>query len=115
MFVNEKHTGGDNLSRGYLFNISVVHVSRMCLRICLFFITLVLIAILLGMGTLLGPMTQLIAVKATLRPTTASPHTLSIYEQVARRLPRSSMGSIVATATRIAISTATSVGSFSME
>ena len=43
-----------------------MHVSRMCLRICLFLIALVLIAILLGMGTLLGPMTQLVIAEAWL-------------------------------------------------
>ena len=43
-----------------------MHISRMCFWIGLFLITLVLIAILLGMGTLLGPMTQLIAVEAWL-------------------------------------------------
>ena len=36
----------------------------MCLRIDLLLITLVLIAVLLGMGTLLGPMAQLIIVEA---------------------------------------------------
>jgi hypothetical protein len=42
-------------------------------------------------------------------------HTLRIYEQVARRLLRSSMGSTEAAAMRLAISTAISFGSNSME
>ena len=63
---NKKHTGGDNFSRRDFFNSCVMHVSRTCLWICLFLITLVLIVILLGMGALLGPMTQLITVEAWL-------------------------------------------------
>ena len=43
-----------------------MHISRICFGIGLFLITLVLIAILLGMGALLGPMTQLIAFEAWL-------------------------------------------------
>ena len=66
MFVNKKHTGGDNFSRMNFFNNCVMHVSRICLWICLFLITLVLIAILLGMGTLLRLMAQLIVVEAWL-------------------------------------------------
>jgi hypothetical protein len=42
-------------------------------------------------------------------------HTLRIYEQVARRLLRSSMGSTEAAAMRLAISTTISFGSNSME
>ena len=57
MFVNKKHTNGDNFSRGNFFNSFVMHVSRTCLWICLFLITLVLIAILFRMGALLGLMT----------------------------------------------------------
>ena len=64
MFVNKKHTGDDNFSHRNFFNSGVMHVSRKCLRIGLFLITLVLIAILLGMGTLLGPMAQLVIVEA---------------------------------------------------
>ena len=66
MFVNKKHTGGGNFSCRDFFHSYVMHVSSMCLRIGLFLITLVLIAILLGMGTLLGPMAQLIIVEARL-------------------------------------------------
>ena len=66
MFVNKKHTGGDNFSHRNFFNSYVMHVSKTCFRIGLFLITLVLIAILLGMGTLLGPMAQLIAIEAWL-------------------------------------------------
>ena len=56
MFVNKKHIGGDNFSHRDFFHSYIMHVSRMCFRIYLFLITLVLIAILLGMGTLLCPM-----------------------------------------------------------
>ena len=66
MFVNKKHTGGDNFSHKDFFHSYIMHVSRICLRIFLFLITLVLIAILLRMGTLLGPMAQLIVVEAWL-------------------------------------------------
>ena len=66
MFVNKKHTNGDNLSYGNLFNNSVVHVARTCFRICLSLIVLVLIIVLLRMGAFLGPMTQLIIVEAWL-------------------------------------------------
>ena len=66
MFVNKKHTSSDNLSCGNLFNSDVVHVSRMCFRICLSLIILVLIVVLLRMGALLGPMTHLITVEAGL-------------------------------------------------
>ena len=66
MFVNKKHTSGDNFTYRNLFNSGVMHVSRTCFRICLFLITLVLIAILLGMGALLGPMAQLVTVEAGL-------------------------------------------------
>jgi len=61
MFVNKKHTGGHNFSHENFFHGYIMHVSRMC-----FWIGLVLIAILLGMGALLGPMTQLIALEAWL-------------------------------------------------
>ena len=64
MFVNKKHTGGDNFSRRDFFNSGIMHISRMCFRICLFLIALVLIAVLLRMGAFLGPMTQLITVEA---------------------------------------------------
>ena len=66
MFVNKKHTSGDNFSHRNFFNIYVMHVSRTCIWICLFLITLILIAVLLGMGALFGPMAQLIIVEAWL-------------------------------------------------
>ena len=66
MFVNKKHTGCDNFSRRNFFNNGIMHVSRMCFRICLSPIALVLIAVLLRMGALLGPMAQLIIVEAWL-------------------------------------------------
>ena len=66
MFVNKKHTGGDNFSRRDFFHSYVMHVSMACLRIGLFLITLVLIATLLGMGAFLGPMAQLVIVEAWL-------------------------------------------------
>ena len=66
MFVNKKHTGGNNFPCENFFHRGVVHGSKTCLRIDLLLITLVLIAILLGMGALLGLMTQLIVVEAWL-------------------------------------------------
>ena len=66
MFVNKKHTGGDNFSCRDFFNSCVMHVSRTCLWIYLFLITLVLIVILLRMGALLGLMAQLVTIKAWL-------------------------------------------------
>ena len=66
MFVNKKHIGGHNFSRGNFFHGYIMHVSRTCFWIGLFLITLVLITIFLGMGALLDPMTQLIAVEAWL-------------------------------------------------
>ena len=50
MFVNKKHTNGDNFSHRNFFHSCILHVSRTCFWIGLFLITLVLIAILLGMG-----------------------------------------------------------------
>ena len=66
MFVNKKHTSSDNLSCGHLFNSSIVHVSRTCLRVCLPLIVLVLIVVLLRMGAFPGLMTHLITVEAWL-------------------------------------------------
>ena len=66
MFVNKKHTSGDNLSYENLFNSGVVHVPRTCFRICLPLISLVLIVVLLRMGAFLDPMTDLITVEAGL-------------------------------------------------
>ena len=66
MFVNKKHTGGDNLSCRNFFNIGVMHVSRTCFRICLSLIALVLIVVCLRMGAFVGPMTHLIIVEAWL-------------------------------------------------
>ena len=66
MFVNKKHTGGHNFAHGNFIHSCIMHVSSTCFWIGLFLITLVLIAILLRMGVLLGPMTQLITVEAWL-------------------------------------------------
>ena len=66
MFVNKKHTSGDNLSCMNFFNSGIMHVSRMCFRIYLPLIALVLIVVLLRMGPFLGPMTHLITVEAWL-------------------------------------------------
>ena len=66
MFVNKKHTGGNNFSLRNFLHSYIMHIFRTCFRIHLFQITFVLIDILLGMGTLLGPMAQLIAVEAWL-------------------------------------------------
>ena len=64
MLVDKKHTSGDNLSSGHLFNSSIVHVSRTCLRIRLPLIVLVLIVVLLRMGAFLGLVTHLITIEA---------------------------------------------------
>ena len=66
MFVNKKHISGDNFPHRDFINSCVMHVSRMCLWICLFLVTLVLIATLLGIGAFLGPMAQLVTVEAWL-------------------------------------------------
>ena len=66
MFVNKKHTDGDNFSRRDFFKSYVMHVSRTCFRIFLSLIALVLIVVLLRMGAFLGPMAQLIIVEAWL-------------------------------------------------
>ena len=66
MFINKKHTSSYNLSYGNLFNSGVVHVSKMCFRICLSLIALVLIVVLLRMGAFLGSVTHLIIVEAWL-------------------------------------------------
>ena len=66
MFVNKEHIDGDNFSHRNFFNSGVMHVSKMCFRICLPLISLALIAILLRMGAFLGLMTQLITVEAWL-------------------------------------------------
>ena len=66
MLVNQKHTSSDNLSGGHLFNSRVVHVPSTCFRIRLPLIPLVLIAVLLWVGALFGPMAQLIVVEAGL-------------------------------------------------
>ena len=63
MFVNKKHTSGDNLSHSNLFNSGIMHITRMCFRICLPLIALVLIVVL-RMGAFLGLMTHLITVEA---------------------------------------------------
>jgi len=66
MLVDKKHTSSDHLSGGHLFNSSIVHVSRTCLRVRLPLISLVLIAVLLRVGALFGPMAELITVEAGL-------------------------------------------------
>ena len=66
MFINKKHIDSHKFPYRDFFNSCVIHVSSTCLRIDLFLVTLVLITTLLGMGALLGPMTQLIAVEAWL-------------------------------------------------
>ena len=66
MLVKKKHTSSDNFSSGHLFNSGVVHISRMCLRICLSLIILVLIVVLLRIWAFLGPMTHLIIVETCL-------------------------------------------------
>ena len=66
MLVNKKHTSSDNFSCRHLFNSSIMHISRTCLRIHLPLISLVLIVVLLRMGAFLGPMTHLIIVEAGL-------------------------------------------------
>ena len=66
MFVNKKHTSGDNFTYRNLFNSGVMHVSRTCFRICLSLIVLVLIVVLLTMRAFLGIMTYLITVEAGL-------------------------------------------------
>ena len=57
MFVNKKHTSSDNLSCRNLFNSGIMHISRMCFRICLSLIALVLIVVLLRMGAFISLMT----------------------------------------------------------
>ena len=66
MLVDKKHTSHDNFSSGHFLNSSIVHVSRMCPRVHLPLIVLILIAILLRVGAFFGPMTHLIAVVAEL-------------------------------------------------
>ena len=66
MLVDKKHTSRDNFSYRNLFNSSIMQVSRMCLRVRLPLISLVLIVVLPGMGAFLSPMTHLIVVEAGL-------------------------------------------------
>ena len=66
MFVNKKHTSSDNLSCGHLFNNGVVHVPRMCLRICMSLISLVLVVAFIRIRALLCNVTGLVAIEAWL-------------------------------------------------
>ena len=66
MLINKEHTSSDNFSYRNLFNSSRMQVSRMCLRVRLPLISLVLIVVLPGIGAFLGPMTHLIVVEAGL-------------------------------------------------
>ena len=64
MFVNKKHTGGDNFSYRDFFHSCVMHVSRVCLRIGLFLVALILICTLLGIRAFSGLMASLVANEA---------------------------------------------------
>ena len=66
MLVDEKHTSHDNFSCGHFLNRGIMHVSRTCPYVRLSLIVLIWVAILLGVGTFLGPMTQLVAVETWL-------------------------------------------------
>ena len=66
MFVDKKHTSRDNFSGGHFFYSGIMHVSLTCPSIRLPLIVLILVAILLGVGAFLGPMTQLVAVETWL-------------------------------------------------
>ena len=66
MLVDEKHTSRDNFSRGHFLNRGIMHVSWTCPCVRLSLIVLIWVAILLGVGAFLGPMTQLVAVETWL-------------------------------------------------
>ena len=66
MLVDKKHTSRDNFSSGHFFHSGIMHVSLTCPGIHLSLIVLILVAILLGVGAFLGPMTQLVAVETWL-------------------------------------------------
>ena len=66
MLVDEKHTSRDNFSSGHFFHSGIMHVSLTCPGIRLSLIVLILVAILLGVGAFLGPMTQLVVVETWL-------------------------------------------------
>ena len=66
MLVDKKHTSHDNFSSGHLFYSGIMHLSLTCLGIHLPLIVLIWVAIPLGVGALLGPMTQLVAVETWL-------------------------------------------------
>ena len=63
MFVNKKHTSGDNFSRRNIFNSCVMHVSRTCLWISLLLVALILICTLL-IWAFPSLMAGLVAIKA---------------------------------------------------
>ena len=66
MLVDEKHTSRDNFSSGHFLHSGIMHISRTCPYVYLPLIVLILVAILLGVGAFLGPMTQLVAVETWL-------------------------------------------------
>ena len=66
MLVDEKHTSRDNFSSGHFLNSGIMHISRMCPCVRLPLIVLIWVAILLGVGAFLGPMTHLVAVETWL-------------------------------------------------
>ena len=66
MLVDKKHTSRDNFSGGHFLHSGVMHLSLTCPGIHLPLIVLIWVAIPLGVGALLGPMTQLVAVETRL-------------------------------------------------
>ena len=66
MLVDEKHTSRDNFSGGHFLHSGIMHLSLTCPGIRLSLIVLILVAILLGVGAFLGPMTQLVVVETWL-------------------------------------------------
>ena len=66
MLVDKKHTSRDNFSGGHFLHSDIMHLSLTCPGIRLSLIVLILVAILLGVGAFLGPMTQLVAVETWL-------------------------------------------------
>ena len=66
MLVDEKHTSCDNFPGGHFLHSGIMHLSLTCPGIHLPLIVLIWVAIPLGVGALLGPMTQLVAVETGL-------------------------------------------------
>ena len=66
MLVDKKHTSHDNFPSGHFLNSGIVHVSRTCPCVRLPLIVLIWVAIPLGVGAFLGPMTQLVAIETWL-------------------------------------------------